>query len=57
MVKNVDSVLDGDEVVENPGGFGQATEFREEAEELRVEEVVVVEVGFDDEGEDLVEFV
>lgn len=57
MVKNVDSVLDGDEVVENPGGFGKATEFGEEAEELRVEEVVVVEVGFDDEGEDLVEFV
>lgn len=53
MVENVEFVPDG---VENPSGFNCAAVFAEEADELGLEQVLVVETVLDYEGEDLVEF-
>lgn len=53
MVENVEFVPDG---VENPSGFKWAAVFAEEADELGLEQVFVVETVLDYEGEDLVEF-
>lgn len=51
MVEGVDLRFDG---VEHFGGVAHAPEFAEEADELGLEEVLVVEAIFDDEGEELV---
>lgn len=53
MVENVEFVPDG---VENPSGFNWAAVLAEEADELGLEQVFVVETVLDYEGEDLVEF-
>lgn len=53
MVENVKLVPDG---AENLSGFNWAAVFAEEADELGLEQVFVVETVLDYEGEDLVEF-